>query len=319
MRYLAPLIAVVLLGAAIARPATTFAAQDEENPFADLGLPELAITITEDTYEGVPAELEAGRHVLAVTNDTEEESWGAVFLAVPDGMTTDELLGMLAAAAETPEGTPAAAPPEASPGAEEAGEGDGLPPWYYETTIAGGPYAEPGVELTAGEWILWGEDPGAPQAAVPVTITGEPPTDQPTPTADVRVEMSDHAFVFDPAPTAGPLVIELANVGEQPHFIGMAAVPDGTTVDEVLAFFETFEGPDEAATPAADTAATPAGGLSEESFVEAFGTGDQSAGVTAWYAVDLEAGTYVAVCFIPDSETGLPHALLGMTQIVVVE
>jgi len=316
MRYLATLVTIVLLGAALAAPRAT-SAQAGDNPFADLGLSEIAVTITDDTYEGAPSELEAGRYVLAVTNEVEPEedafsdTLGAAFLQVPEGMTAADLMAMLSPAAATPE----AAPDEASPAAEEDGGDQELPPFYYETGLAGGLYAFPGetayavVDLTAGEWILWGESPDASQAPVPVTVTGEPPADPPAPAADVTIEMSDHAFAFDPPLAAGPQVIELANVGEQPHFFLLLGVPEGTTVEDFLALSATF----------GDPAATPPAGLSFEDITEGFNTGDQSAGVTAWYAADIEAGTYVAACFITDPESGAPHAFLGMTQIVVVE
>jgi hypothetical protein len=109
--------------------------------------------------------------------------------------------------------------------------------------------------------------------------------------------------------TAGSHVIELANVGEQPHFIGMGRVPDGTTLDDVMALFATFE----------DPMATPTGSLSFEDIDVVLDTGDQSAGVTAWYTAELEPGTYLAICFVPDVESGIPHAMLGMTQLVEVE
>lgn len=35
--------------------------------------------------------------------------------------------------------------------------------------------------------------------------------------------------------------------------------------------------------------------------------------ITFILMVDLAPGTYAAVCFIPDLETGAPHAMLGMT------
>jgi len=317
MRNLARLVAVMVLGAALAASITSVKAQEGDNPFADLGLPEIAVTITDDAFEGAPSELEAGRYVLAVTNEVEPaedafiETLGAAFLQAPEGMTAAELVEMLGPAAATPE----AAADEASPAAEEGGGDEGPPPFYYETGLAGGTYAFPGetayavIDLTAGEWILWAEDPGASQAPVPVTVTGEPPADQPAPTADVTVEMSDHAFAFDPPLAAGPQVIELANVGEQPHFFLLLGVPEGTTIEDFLALSATF----------GDPAATPPAGLSFEDVTEGFNTGDQSAGVTAWYAADIEAGTYVAVCFVTDPETGMPHALLGMAEVVVVE
>lgn len=318
---------VMLLGAAVVVPAASAAAQTGpvaggDNPFADLGLPEVAVTITEDAFEGVPTELAAGRYVLAVTNTLEAEvateTSGAAFLRVPEGMTAAEFVEMIAA--EAGSAATAASPADVSAAPEEEG-GSGYPDWYYETEIAGGPYVFPGqtgytvVDLSAGEWVLWGEDPSVPQAPVVVVVTGEAPADQPAPTADVRIEMSDFTFAFDPQLVAGPHVIELANVGEQPHFIFLAQVPDGTTVDDALALFESFEEPESSVPPSASSA--PAG-LSFEDLTEALSTGDQSAGVTAWYAVDFAAGTYLAACFVTDPETGMPHAMLGMTQIIVI-
>ena len=281
--------------------------------FADLGLPEIAVTITETAYEGAPAELAAGRYVLTVTNALEPgegefgpESTGAAFLQLPEDVTAEDFIAEF--------GPPEAADAAASPMAEEE-EFMLPPPWYYETTLAGGPYALPGetrsavVELTAGEWVLWAEFPGAPQAPVPVTVTGEAPADQPAVSADVRIEMSEYTFTFPTPLPAGSHVIELANVGEQPHFIGMGRVPEGTTLDDVMALFAMFE----------DPMATPVGGLSFEDITVVLDTADQSAGVTAWYTAALEPGTYLAICFVPDPESGTPHAMLGMTQLVEVE
>ncbi len=300
---------VTFLGAAVLVPAagaaaTTVPEAAGDNPFGYLGLPELAITITEDAFEGVPAELAAGRYVLAVTNTLDEEvateTSGFAFLRAPEGTTATEVVELIAAAA-----------------LEEEAE---YPDWYYETVIAGGPYVFPGatgyalVDLTAGEWILWGEDPTAAQPPVPVIVTGEPPADQPAPTADATIEMSEFAFTFDPPLAAGPQVIEVTNAGEQPHFIYMAKVPEGTTVDEVFATF--FGEPGSSVPPSASSAP---GGLSFEDVTEALSTGDQSAGTTVWLAVDFAPGTYLAACFITDPETGMPHAMIGMIQVLVIE
>jgi hypothetical protein len=303
---------------ALAQEATP--ATDGGSAFAELGLPEIAVTITETAYEGAPTELEAGRYVLSVTNALEPvegpfgpESAGAAFLQIPEEMTAEEVIAEVGPPAATPEAADAAASPMAEDGFMRP------PPWYYETTLAGGPHALPGetrsavIELTAGEWVLWAESPGAPQAPVPVTVSGDAPADQPAVSADLRIEMSEYTFTFPTPLTAGSHVIELANVGEQPHFIGMVRVPEGTTLDDVMALYEIFEA------MAEDPMATPTGGLTFEDMDFVLHTAYQSPGVTAWYTAELERGTYLAVCFVPDVESGIPHAMLGMTQIVEVE
>lgn len=313
------LFIVVMLGAALLVPSSGSAMQASpesamENPFADLGLQQIDITMTDTAFEGVPSELDAGRYIIAFTNTIESPfTQGGAFLQIPQGMTADDFINMEGSEESTPvpDGMATA---EASPMSDD--EESGAPAWYYDAVRVGGPYALTGqtvyavVELTAGEWIFWAEYTSAPQSAVPITVTGEIPADAPVPAADITIEMSEFAFTFSSEPTAGTQVIELINVGEQPHFMGVGQLPDGTTSDDVMGLLESEFGM-AMGTPVA----TPDDALSFEDVVEVFSTGDQSAGTTAWYVLTLEPGTFSAVCFIPDAETELPHAMLGMVEV----
>jgi hypothetical protein len=136
------------------------------------------------------------------------------------------------------------------------------------------------------------------------------PADLPEPAGDVTIEMSEFAFGFSAPLTAGQHIIALPNVGNQPHFLGIEGVPAGTTLEDVLALAES-----ETAAFMGTPMATPTDGLTFEDLEPVFGTGDQSAGTTAWYEIELEPGTYVAVCFVTDPDTGLPHIMLGMIEV----
>ena len=309
MRPTARLFAVLLLLAALAAPLRT-SAQDTANPFAGLGLPEIAITVTDTAFDGAPSELEAGRYVLSVTNSSSsEEDAGIGFVQAPEGMTAAELIGFMASLSATPE----AADGEAAPAEEEGGTG--APSWYYETEIAGGVYAPAGetayavIDLSAGEWMLWGDLPEAPQAPVPVIVTGEAPADQPTPAADVTIAMQEMSFSVDGSLTAEPQTIALTNAGQQPHFLLMIGVPEGTTPEDFLALSAAFAG---------DPTASPPAGLSFQELTTGIESTDLSSGGTVWLHADLAAGTYVLACFFPDQETGAPHAFLGMVDVVTV-
>lgn len=309
MRPTARLFAVLLLLAALAAPLRT-SAQDTANPFAGLGLPEIAITVTDTAFDGAPSELEAGRYVLSVTNSSSsEDDAGVGFVQAPEGMTAAELIGFMASLSATPE----AADGEAAPAEEEGGTG--APSWYYETEIAGGVYAPAGetayavIDLSAGEWMLWGDLPEAPQAPVPVIVTGEAPADQPTPAADVTIAMQEMSFSVDGSLTAEPQTIALTNAGQQPHFLLMIGVPEGTTPEDFLALSAAFAG---------DPTASPPAGLSFQELTTGIESTDLSSGGTVWLHADLAAGTYVLACFFPDQETGAPHAFLGMVDVVTV-
>jgi hypothetical protein len=89
--------------------------------------------------------------------------------------------------------------------------------------------------------------------------------------------------------------------------------PAGTTVEDVRGLLESmFGGPSDAA------AATPESDLAYEDIREVFNTGNQSAGVTAWYELTVEPGTHIAICLVPDPESGVPHAMLGMIAVFEV-
>ena len=62
----------------------------------------------------------------------------------------------------------------------------------------------------------------------------------------------------------------------------------------------------------------PAWAMDEAAFEELGYVQVLSAGRTAWVAVDLAAGTYLALCFVPDQESGMLHALMGMVEVFTV-
>ena len=291
-RSLLRVAAVVLLSLALAGPAAV--AQDatpvpSESPLAALGYPELRVRVTDAAIEA-PAEAAAGPTLLTVENASSEDT-GVFLIAPPPGMTRDE---MMAAAAATPAGAP-----------EEE-----FPPWFYDAVLSGGPTVAAGgqaqavIDLEPGDWAVAAE---ADQAPAPLTVAeGEGPAAEPA--ADREVGLQEFAFTLPEQVAPGPQVWKLTNVGQQPHVLYLIKAPGPITMDQVMAILELPEG------------ATPPPGVPNPEEFEFLDNGLTviSAGRTAWIAPDLAPGTYVAICFIPDPESGAPHAALGMVSIFTV-
>ncbi|MDQ3526218.1 MAG: hypothetical protein M3451_14365, partial [Chloroflexota bacterium] len=106
---------------------------------------------------------------------------------------------------------------------------------------------------------------------------------------------------------AGENLVKVENAGVQPHFVEVSKVPDGTTLENIEATIAGFMGGAPEAEPIAET-----------DFAGFATTVDQSGGTTIWVTMDLEAGTYAALCFFPDPETGMPHAAMGMYIVFTV-
>jgi len=259
---------------------------------ADLGLPEITITMTDAGFQVSPSESPAGWTLVTFTNSSNEEEDAPDLMLLPAGMTADDVANTLA--------TPEAAAPS----------------WVYQATFAGGPFADKEqttqaiVNLTEGEWYVFSG--GEPQFAGTTLTISRASSASPAAgsiTADVEISLQEFAFVGLEKPVpAGARVWKVTNTGEQPHFMLVFPIPAGTTTEQLQASVMTMmTGTPEA--EAVDLGDAPS----------AAGCSTLSRGQSLYLSVDLAAGTYGAICFFPDEQTGAPHALLGMETAFTVE
>lgn len=94
-----------------------------------------------------------------------------------------------------------------------------------------------------------------------------------------------------------------------PHELLLARSSVPVTAEQIIELFSTED----------DTATPVGGGPSYADIEPAGGIGWLSPGATAWTEVDLEPGNYAAVCFVFDPETGMPHIMLGMVDVFIIE
>jgi hypothetical protein len=97
--------------------------------------------------------------------------------------------------------------------------------------------------------------------------------------------------------TRGPHTFKVVNQGNQFHEVALLRLNPGKSAKDVLAALRANREP-----PASEVG----------------GSSAISPGQTAWVETDLSVGTYVAICNVPDKNTGMPHSLMGMiTQFTV--
>ena len=254
-------------------------------PVADLGLPEITITMSDAGFQVSPTQTPAGWTLVTFTNASNEEEDAPDLMLLPEGMTADDV-------------TSALATPEAA-----------APAWVYQTTFAGGPFATKGkttqavANLTAGAWYVFsGGEPQFAGTALTVTAASSASPAAVSITADVDVSLQEYTFVGleHPVP-AGAHVWQVTNTGQQPHIMLIFPIPAGTTTEQVQASVRTMM-----------TGTPEAGAIDLGNAPAAAGCSTLSTGQSLYLPVDLVAGTYGAICFFPDEQTGAPHALMGM-------
>jgi hypothetical protein len=156
------------------------------------------------------------------------------------------------------------------------------------------------VDFEAGNWMVAGA--ALAQPPVPFTVTGEMPADAPEPENTVTISLGEMAIqVTEGELAAGENLLRIDNIGAQVHQIEVEKLPDGTTRETV----ENTLAMEMGGTPAADVL-----DFSAIRFISI--TGYQSAGTTMWTSLTLEPGTYGIFCFLPDVDSGMPHAYMGM-------
>ena len=214
----------------------------------------------------------------------------AVFAELPDDVTADEYVATFL---EAPAAT------------------------VDESQLQGGlQFVEPGhgqgvtVLLEPGRYLLWcalpGPGPGESHLAhgmwTELTVEGRSSNGRgldAIPSAGT-IELIDWAFDAPDTLRSGA-VYTVVNSGTQTHEIGMAALVDDATRDDVLAFL---------------SGEVPPGG--PPPFTDLTGTGLLSPGASQTLNIDVPPGRYVLVCYIPDPHDGQPHFMKGMIQVVDV-
>jgi hypothetical protein len=126
----------------------------------------------------------------------------------------------------------------------------------------------------------------------PLTVTEAAGAPAPMPEADRTLTLVDYAFSFDAPLTSGSQAIRVVNAATQTHEIALFRLLPGRTVEDVMAWGATYAG---------EPPMTAAGG------VPAMPPGQEVV-----MHVDLEPGSYVALCFVPDAHDGAPHLAHGM-------
>lgn len=123
----------------------------------------------------------------------------------------------------------------------------------------------------------------------PATVAFEP---------DVEVTLSDYDFTMSRPLAAGTQRIRVRNAAAQPHEILLIQLAEGKTGADFLQWFATQQG----APPA-----VPVGGTTA---ISTGGTNDLT--------VELAAGDYLLICFIPDAKDGKPHFVHGMVKTITI-
>jgi hypothetical protein len=280
------------------RPMRTVLAQDgtpAASPAA-AEYPELVVTAADFSFD-MPASIPAGFTRLTMQNDGEIDHH-AMFMRVNDGSTLEEWQEALT---------------QPDPGQI-----------FAVSQSLGGPEVGPGgrvsviAELLPGQYeviCVIPEADGTPHYLMgmhaPLEVT-EPAGEAPAPEANLTVELVDFAFeISEMAIAAGPQRWEVPNVGEQIHEMVILQLEPGTTADDLQAALQAMDPAAAATTPGA-APASPAAMTGPPPFFAIGGVAPMNPGYTNWAVLDLEPADYVAICFVPDPESGLPHFALGM-------
>lgn len=273
---------------------------------AGLGYPEIVIS-TDGTDFEPPAELEAGRYRLIVENTSDSLATDIELYRVPEDSTFDEI------AAEFEMFDPATSE---------------IPEVFFSPGFAhGGASAMPGqsgdvvVDLPAGSWAFnfFAYSPGDEEGDVlnlpkEVTVSGEIP-EMDDPAAAVEVGMIELEFVMPDVVPAGPTIWKFVNQGGFPHHTIIQSYPESVTREQVEAMLAMFSGME--ASP--EAGATPVAPLDPTLITDVTGSLVLSSTNANWMEVDLEPGTYIALCFISGPGDLPPHAFLGMFKVFTVE
>jgi plastocyanin len=280
------------VGAGLLIPAGVRPAVAQDATPAAGAYPELVINSGEYVFE-MPATAESGYNRITLNNQGAEDHH-AMFLRFNDGTTEEQFMQVLM--------------------------GGDLLALLDVVTAYGGTITNPGGQATVVAFL----DPGTyavvcviPDAqGVPHVAHGmismlevtEGAGTAPDPVADGTITLVEMAFEGLPAEVpAGSYVWEVVNGGTQLHEMAIYQLAPGVPAAAIIASITAPPASPEAIGPAATPEAA-----GPPPFVAGAGAAPMSPGATNYVELDAQPGEYLVVCFVPDAETGMPHAMMGM-------
>ncbi len=289
MRFLSLAALVSVAGCSVKdapKTADTAAAAPAAAPAA-AAAPNVVNVATSDYKFDMPAEIPAGMTTFHLT-DSGKEPHQASLIKLDSGKTLDDMMtGMKNM-------KPGAPPP-----------GWVMPAGGPNAVVPGGS-ADLTMNLAAGNYAVVCFIPDA--KGVPhmmkgmtkaLTVTPSTAASAPEPASDVNVTLSDYKFDFSTPLTAGKHTLKITTAPGQPHEFTLFQLTPGKTAADVSKYFDGgMKGP---------PPAMPIGGVA-----------GMSAGLTAFFAVDLKAGDYALICFLPDGKDGKAHYTHGMIQAIKI-
>lgn len=250
----------------------------------------LPITAKEFSFE-LPATVEAGVTAISL-NNTGAESHQAQLVKIADGSTLSDVVVALNG---DPTGAAALALATLSGG---------------PTGVAPGTTGSASVKLDPGQYaficFFRGAD-GIPHFAkgmiAPLNVTGTAASGT-LPAGDAKLTVKDFSFDLKEL-SSGKHTVSVTNNGPQSHEAGIVKLNDGVTVESAIKALS--------APPAPSAAPSP------PPWTDAGGMAAIAPNTTATFDVDLPAGNYAFVCFVPDAKTGKPHVQLGMIGALTIQ
>jgi hypothetical protein len=257
---------------------------DDDDDGAERAQPaRLAISLKTSGDEArftLPDSIPAGLTRIEFTTDLEEDPT-AQFLRYDGERTADEV---------------------AQAGEAWGGEGGELPDWLH---LAGGAgTAAPGAttvvtqELAAGNYYVFDL---STETIAPLRVTGEGDAGE-LPEPSGVITMREYTFEAKGLDEGRNRVL-VENAGDEPHLVSASRLKPGATIDDVRRSVEE-EGEEESEPPVEDEGA--------------FLTSITDGGVRQVAELELQAGRYALICFVPDRAGGPPHVARGMIGEAVV-
>lgn len=251
--------------------------------------PELVINTSEYAFD-MPATTESGYNRITMNSQAAAEEHHAMFLRFNEGVTEDQFMQVLM-----------------------SGDLLGL---LDVVTSYGGPMATPGGQGTVIAWLDPGtyavvcvipDDQGVPHVAhgmISMLEVTEGSAAAADPVADGTITLVEMTFDGLPAEVpAGQYLWQVTNGGTQLHEMVIYQLAPGVPAAAIIAGITAPPASPEAA-PAEDEGPPP--------FVAGTGAAPMSPGATNFVELDAQPGEYLVACFVPDAETGMPHAMMGM-------